>query len=185
MPGKLTPRSHLRDEVGVLQSVEHGQQRRPDTPKEKQHAGDPPRREEGVALVALVGVRSSIAHRNVLDHAVGGPENADDECCADVGGATTNVIHRTCGSNTLGIGNATVTTSVATQIPMRFANRMNDRQDDLDADPPAQLTLVDLAQQPRAVFGRRGQPPALPGHRLQDPAQPVRNTLVVVHLVSA
>jgi hypothetical protein len=35
------------------------------------------------------------------------------------------VIGRTAGSNTLGVGKATVTTSVATPIPIRFATITN------------------------------------------------------------
>ena len=41
----------------------------------------------------------------------------------------------------LGTGNATVTNNVATPIPIRFATEDEERQDDLDADPPAALAF--------------------------------------------
>ena len=99
----------------------------------------------------------------------------------DIAGATTNVIHRTAGSNTLGTGKVRVTTRTATPTPMRLAARTNMVRIDLDADPAAALALGDPAEDPRTIFGSVGQSAALAGHPLEHTTEPLCDALVGGH----
>ena len=80
----------------------------------------------------------------------------------------------------LGTGMTTVTSSATTAMPSSVRAEDENGEDDLDAYSPAPLALGDFAQQPRPILGRAGQPAALPGDLLEDPAQPLRDGLVGV-----
>ena len=58
---------------------------------------------------------------------------------------------------------------------------MNARQDDLNAHPPARVGSRDACPAARTRIRGVGQPAALPGDRLEHPAQPVRDALLGVH----
>ena len=70
---------------------------------------------------SAVGGRSSTAQRTLFITLRVAQNTPTTNAVARYTGTTMNEIQATSGANTLGIGNATVITSVATPIPIRFA----------------------------------------------------------------
>lgn len=179
---KADSQQDFRDEVGVHHAVQRRQQRGTRRPQDEQDTRQPERREERVALI--LRRRGPLFERpaHVADHAVGGPDDPDDERAHDVGGRDDVGVRRDARVEHAGGREEHREHQERHRDTQQVGDDDERRQDQLDADAASALALGDAAEDPRAVLRRaRREPAVLPCDGFQHPAQLPRQRIVGVH----